>query len=290
MPTTLRFAGHDGLALAADSWGADPHAPVVVFLHGGGQTRHAWGSTAQRTAAAGFRSISVDQRGHGDSGWAQGGRYEAEHFAADVLAITSQLGRPPVVVGASLGGIAALLAEGSLSSGGLLAGLVLVDITPRMAPAGIGRILAFMRARPDGFESLEEAADTIAAYLPHRPRPTDLSGLEKNLRPTPDGRYRWHWDPSLMEVWNPAIFTEERRIRVITDRLLAAASLRCPTMLVRGRHSTVVSPEAAAEFLEACPQAEFVDLEGAQHMVAGDRNDAFTTAVLGFLNRNRSEL
>jgi len=162
--------------------------------------------------------------------------------------------------------------------GGRARGLVLVDVAPRLEPDGAARVRGFMQARPDGFESLEEAADAVAAYLPHRPRPKDVSGLAKNLRLSPDGRYRWHWDP--------AMFNETRQPEA--ERLEAAArALTTPAMLVRGRLSDVVSAQGARAFLEMAPHAEFVDIADADHMVAGDRNDAFNDAVFSFLEKHR---
>jgi non-heme chloroperoxidase len=191
--------------------------------------------------------------------------------------VIAALGRPTAVVGASLGGLAALIAEAQAP--GAAAAVVLVDIAPRVQLAGVERIVGFMTSRPEGFASLEEAADAIAAFAAHRPRPKDLAGLKKNLRLGADGRYRWHWDPRMM--------TGERRInaRAESDRLeRAAATLRVPTLLVRGRMSDVVSEEDARHVLAVAPHARYVDVSGAGHMVAGDRNDRFTHAVVDFLS------
>jgi pimeloyl-ACP methyl ester carboxylesterase len=282
-PQRLAFPVAAGLTLAADGYG-DPAAPPVVFLHGGGQTRHAWGGAARALAGAGYFAISIDMRGHGESGWAADGDYDAEAFARDLSEVLTQLTGPAFVVGASLGGIAAMLAE-SHAPAPTCRGIVLVDVTPRIEAEGVMRILGFMGARPEGFASLEEAADLIAAYLPHRPRPRDTGGLSKNLRLGADGRYRWHWDPALIELWSPARFDAQSAPRLLAERLAAARRLRVPVMLVRGRMSDVVSEEGAREFLEAVPAAEFLDLAAAGHMVAGDRNDAFTEAVVGFVKR-----
>ena len=279
-PMTLR--GHGGVSLAADSWG-DPAAPPVVLLHGGGQTRHAWRATARRLAVAGLQAVAVDLRGHGDSEWAHDGDYTLEAFAYDLIGIAAALPAPPAVVGASLGGLAGLLAEGELAPQ-TAAALVLVDVGPRLEPAGVARIVAFMGARPDGFASIEEAADAVGEYLPHRPRPTDLGGLSKNLRLGVDGRYRWHWDP--------AFLTGARRPSASThsDRLFrASARLRLPTLLVRGRESDTLSEEAAAEFLAAVPHARYADVAGARHMVTGDRNDVFANAVVTFLDEELTD-
>ncbi|MCB9596879.1 MAG: alpha/beta hydrolase [Sandaracinaceae bacterium] len=274
MVVTLELRGADGLTLVADAFGEPTH-PTVVLLHGGGQTRHAWGGTAAALAADGFYALTVDQRGHGDSAWDPAGRYGFEAYADDARALAAQLDRP-VIVGASLGGIAGLLAAGEAPRAEL-GGLVLVDIAHRARPEGVARVIEFMRERAlDGFGSLEEAADFVAAYLPHRERPSDVSGLEKNLRRGEDGRWRWHWDPAFLQRGPDG--------PIVAERLAAAArSLSLRTLLVRGRASDVLSEEGAREFLALVPHAEYVDVADAAHMVAGDRNDAFTAAVSRFL-------
>ncbi len=282
-PRPLRFRVREGLVLAADAYG-DPERPAVLLLHGGGQTRHAWGKTGEVLAARGFYAVALDHRGHGESGWDPEGRYEAHDFARDAGDVVAQLPSPPVLVGASLGGMAALLVEAA-SETPRSRGIVLVDVTPRLARDGVFRILDFMKARPDGFASLEEAAEAVASYVPHRKPPKDLSGLAKNLRKGEDGRYRWHWDPKLLEVWNPARYTPEMGEAAVRERLDAARSLRVPLLLVRGRMSDVVTEENAREHLDAAPATQYVDLKGAAHMVAGDVNDAFTEVVTDFVRR-----
>jgi pimeloyl-ACP methyl ester carboxylesterase len=265
------------LRLAADAYG-DPAHPPVVLLHGGGQTRHAWGGTAAALGAKGRYALAVDLRGHGDSDWAPDADYSLDAFARDLIAIERQLPSKPAVVGASLGGLATLVAQGEHPEAPASA-VVLVDIAPRVDPVGVGRIIAFMTAHPDGFATLEDAADAIASYVHHRPRPRDLSGLKKNLRLGADGRYRWHWDPRFIDGKRAgdSVRDPERLER-------AARALTVPTLLVRGRQSDVVSEVGARAFLDLVPHARWVDVSGAGHMVAGDQNDPFTDAVVGFLD------
>lgn len=274
VPQRITYHVDSGLQLAGDAWGDSTAAPVLL-LHGGGQTRHAWGGTARALAERGWYAVALDLRGHGESDWAPDGDYMIDSFVADTRSVLSHFKQPPVLVGASLGGITSLVLEGE-SQPSVSAGLVLVDVTPRVEQQGVDRIRAFMMGKPEGFVNLEEAADAVASYIPHRPRPKDLSGLEKNLRKGPDGRYRWHWDPQLM---NPA------RMRRDPERLFAAArALRVPTLLVRGKLSDIVSEETAAEFMAAVPHARYADVSEAGHMVAGDRNDIFSQAVIDFLS------
>jgi pimeloyl-ACP methyl ester carboxylesterase len=269
-PRPLSFDGADGVTLRADARG-DPSAPPVLFLHGGGQTRHAWGGTAAALARDGRLSITLDLRGHGESDWAPGDApYRLERFAADLRAVIAQLGRPPALVGASLGGLTSLLAIGEADAP-IASAAVLVDIAPR--------IESFMVGRPDGYASLEEVADAIADYTRHRSRPRDLASLQKNLRVGENGRYYWHWDPRFMGADGPAEIVDRERL------FAAARCLTVPTLLVRGRESDILSDEGVREFLSHLPNAQYVDVGGAGHMVAGDRNDAFTEAVIGFLRR-----
>jgi pimeloyl-ACP methyl ester carboxylesterase len=259
---------------------------VVVLAHGGGQTRHSWGATAKALAAHGWLGVAYDQRGHGDSDWIVDGAYGSEHYAHDLLAVVRQLeerghGRP-AVVGASLGGIAGMIAAGELDPTALRA-LVLVDVTPGMKPEGVDRVLSFMGAHAEqGFASPREAGDAISAYLPHRPRPRNLAGLAKNLRLGLDGRYRWHWDPRFLDARKDAVQHADE----LNDRLKAAARrLTIPVLLVRGRESELVGEAEAEAFLKLVPHAEIADVSGARHMVAGDRNDVFGDAVAAFLAR-----
>ena len=143
------YTGADGNRLVATEMGAG--ARIVLLLHGGGQTRHAWGRTARRLAGAGWRTVALDQRGHGDSAWVESGAYGFPNFARDVEAVARQLaaeyGPKPVAIGASLGGMAAVLAQGAAP---VLGGLVLVDVVPRMDPRGVARVRGFMRDRSYG--------------------------------------------------------------------------------------------------------------------------------------------
>ena len=275
-PTRLTFRGEGGISLAADAYGAKD-APPVLLLHGGGQTRHSWGGTAQALADRGYRAITVDARGHGESAWAKDRRYKLDAYADDLVAIATSFDSPPPVVGASLGGHTAMLAHGE--RGLALGAIVLVDVGPRIERTGVQRIFEFMRARPEGYANLDEVADAVAAYQPHRERPKDISGLAKNLRQTDDGRYIWHWDPAFLEE----MFVPQPELPPRLDE--AARRIHCPVLLVRGKLSDLLSEEGARTFLSLCPHAEFVDVAGAAHMVAGDKNNRFTESVVGFLSR-----
>jgi pimeloyl-ACP methyl ester carboxylesterase len=277
-PAETVFDGAAGIRLAADTFG-DPHAPAVLLLHGGGQTRHAWQATATRLADGGWHAIAVDLRGHGHSTRPQPPAYAIDDFVADVRALIAALAPEPIVIGASLGGIAGLLALAE-SPPAPAAGLVLVDVAHRFRPRGGARIVGFMQAHPDGFASLSDAADAVAAYLPQRARPRNSDGLRHNLR-YDDGRWKWHWDPQIVAqarhtMHDPAPLSER-----LTE---AARRLRQPCLLVRGAESDVLTPGIAHEFLELAATATLTEVPRAAHMVAGDNNDAFTAAICAWLH------
>jgi pimeloyl-ACP methyl ester carboxylesterase len=265
--------------VAADV-GGDPSHPAVILLHGGGQTRHSWAGAMRELLTQGYHVVNLDTRGHGDSDWAKDGDYRLQTFAADLRAVIDTLTSKPALVGASMGGATSLYLVGN-SVEPVAAALVMVDVVPRVSPEGAARIGNFMRARPDGFATAEEAAEAVAAYNPHRPRPKSVSGLLKNLRQRADGRLHWHWDPAFIRRADRAEPPQ------FTDVLLQAARhVRIPTLLVRGLESDIVSPSAIAEFKECLPSLEVFDVAGAGHMVAGDKNDAFNYGVINFLRRH----
>jgi len=279
-PTLTRFDGFEGIHLVADVYG-DPDAWPVLLMHGGGQTRHAWGGAAQTLASHGWRAISLDLRGHGDSEWALNGDYSFRAFANDAMVVADTLGKPPVLVGASLGGVAAIIAEGA-SDRVVSSGLVIVDITHKSNPEGIDRIKTFMQSGMGGFATLEDAADAIASYTPNRPKRVNPAGLMKVLRQKPDGRWYWHWDPAFMSSGRSEVPGEDYQLLFEA----ALSNIRVPTLLVVGKLSDVVTPEGTQAFLEKIPGAKHVDVSGASHMVAGDQNDQFATAVVDFLEHD----
>jgi len=280
-PQTVEYSGLNGLTLVADEWnrGTDAAAvrPTILMLHGGGQNRFSWKNTGQVLADEGFHVVALDSRGHGDSDRAPDADYDVETLTADVMEVLDAIGRPVILIGASMGGLTGILAADQAGPDRVTR-LVLVDVVPRFEKNGSARIRDFMFSGLHGFGSLEEAADAVAAYLPHRTRPRSPEGLKKNLR-LRDGRWYWHWDPAFMTKPgdDPELRTEKFEH--------AAADLKIPVLLIRGKLSDVVSPEGVRHFLATVPNAEFVELSEAGHTAAGDDNDAFSDVVVTFVTR-----
>jgi pimeloyl-ACP methyl ester carboxylesterase len=250
--------------------------PALLFAHGFGQTRGAWNGAAAALAGAGCRCVTFDTRGHGESERAADGDYHMDQFADDLLRLARAQPEPPILVGASMGGLLGMVLAGEIRPAPFRA-LVLVDITPRWETAGVERILAFMQAHPDGFADYAEAAERIAGYLPQRRERKSEEQLRPLLREGADGRLRWHWDPALLA----GVVHESERYQ---PRLQAAAAkIAIPVLLLSGARSDVVSRATVDEFLQLVPHAQHVELSQATHMVAGDANDAFTREVSRFV-------
>lgn len=280
-PQTVKFHGIDGLVLVADEWNRDaPSAaqrPTVLMLHGGGQNRFSWKNTGQILADEGFHVVALDSRGHGDSDRSPDAIYTVDALCEDTLRVLDQIGRPVVLIGASMGGMTGILAADAAGPDKVTK-LVLVDVVPRYEKDGSARIRDFMFSHVHGFASLEEAADAVAEYLPHRTKPRSPEGLKKNLR-RHDGRWYWHWDPKFLTAPNDNAFVREEKLE------RAAIDLTIPILLIRGKLSDVVSVEGVKDFLAKVPRAEFVELSDAGHTAAGDDNDAFSDAVVQFVSR-----
>ena len=280
-PQTVKFRGVDDLVLVADEWNrgapsADGH-PTVLMLHGGGQNRFSWKNTGQILADEGFHVVALDSRGHGDSDRSPDATYTVDALCADTLQVLDQIGRPVMLIGASMGGMTGILVAYAAGPE-KVAKLVLVDVVPRYEKDGSARIRDFMFSHVHGFGSLEEAADAVAAYLPHRTKPRSPEGLKKNLRRR-DGRWYWHWDPKFLTAPSDDAFVREEKLEQ------AVIDLTIPILLIRGKLSDVVSPEGVKDFLTKVPHAEFVELSDAGHTAAGDDNDAFSDVVVQFVGR-----
>lgn len=271
-----RLQRDDGVSLALTCRGPQD-APTLLFAHGFGQTRQAWTGSIDALAARGLRCVGFDARGHGESGRVPDGNYRLSQFIEDLHAVARAQPAPPILVGASMGGLLALALAGEVQPAPFSA-LVLVDITPRWKPEGVGRILDFMRAYPDGFVDRNAAADAIAAHLPQRGRRKSGSRLEPLLREGTDGRLYWHWDPALLDtVADNAAHCQPRLLD-------AARHVRIPLLLLSGGRSDVVTHETIDEFLALAPHAQHVQLPEATHMLAGDANDAFTGEIERFVH------
>lgn len=286
----LHLTGGAG-QLAVELWDhPDDHDTIIVFSHGGGQTRHSWQRTAERLYSDGWTVATFDARGHGDSGWSESGSYNFTDIADDLAGVINQLNqvlspaqdqsptpRKTTLIGASMGGAASLIAQARNPH--LATALVLVDVTPRVELKGLERIHQFVTAAPGGFDNLEQVAAAVTAYNPTRPTPPRIEGLRKNLR-TRDGRLHWHWDPKVFSGGKEGVDIDPAQ-----QLEQAAAAITTPTLLIRGSRSDIVTDEGVNTLRRLIPHAQVSTVLGAGHMVVGDDNDQFTTELGEFLRQ-----
>lgn len=271
----VTFATEDGLMLAADVFAQDGARAEVLLLHGGGQNRHSWQRIAHRLQALGMKVIAMDARGHGDSDWDRSADYSREKLALDIRAAYRHFDlSAPLVIGASMGGLTAI--DGLGLHGLPACGLVLLDVAPMTEEQGFDRIQSFMMQAPEGYASVDAVAQAVAVYRGTPPRNGPHTGLMRNLRLTPEGRYRWHWDPRLLA--SRRLDVQTRRAHV--SRILAQIDL--PVLLLRGEHSDFVTQAGAEDFLRIARQGRALTIAGAGHMVSGEDNDGFLQAILDF--------
>lgn len=254
------------------TWSGRPEGPTVVLSHGDGQTRRSWSDTTQNLTARGFRVLAVDLRGHGESSRPTDGDYRLNAFSEDLVRLLRQVDPTAALVGASLGGLASLLAAADPWVAPWA--LVLVDIALTPDERGLAPIREFMHANPDGFGSVDEATTTITRFRGERVR--DSTGLHHVLTRSED--WHWHWDPLFVDG--------PRNVGVDRDPVaLEAAALRVwsPALVVRGAMSAAVSPQEARALTGLIRGASLAEIPRAGHRIAGESYAGFETTIGRFL-------
>ena len=272
-----RFIDANGMRFHYLEWG-DPQSPPMMLLHGFAQTCHSWDFVALSLCDR-YRVIALDQRGHGDSDWAEDGDYTPETQQGDIGSIVDALGfKQFVLMGLSMGGRNSLTYAAANSD--RVKALVIVDAGPQNLRAGSENIRRFVQ-QEDELDSVEEFVERVREYNPRRD-PVQIRGsIIHNLKQLPNGRWTWKYDKRLR--------SSERRIGSdpqTTERLWGyVESLRCPTLLVRGESSDIIAMDTAKEMHSRIPNATLVTVPGAGHLVMGDNPVGFERAVTEFLDR-----
>ena len=188
-----------------------------------------------------------------------------------------------LIISLGIGGMISLSLAGDKNLCKHCNALIMVDIGINPNENGSNEILDFMRSGSGGFVSIEEASNAISEYLPHRQKPRDFAGLKKNLRLKHDGKYYWHWDPKFIDEISKDKIAYRKRLKGYAE------FVQVPTLLIKGALSNVLTQKEVEDFLITIPHTEFVEIDKAAHMIAGDRNDIFANAVVSFLaNLNRT--
>ncbi|PYM24503.1 MAG: alpha/beta hydrolase [Candidatus Rokuibacteriota bacterium] len=264
----------DGLRFHYTEWGA-PAAPAVIFLHGITGHARTWDDEA-RLLADRFHVFALDQRGHGDSDPALDGDYSDAALLGDLEAFVEAQHLTRVsLVALSLGGRVAMNYAGRHPD--RVERLVVVDIGPDIAPAGRARVGGLMAHAPERFETLQEV---VAYQRVNNPRYAEAMlrhRAQHAVRPLPGGGFTWKYDRALRDA------IRQDRLRTPADLWPQWRAIRCPTLLVRGSDSDILTEEIAKRMLEARPDARLAVVPGAGHTVPGDQPAAFQLLLREFL-------
>ncbi len=273
MSLTERTVRLGALDFHYTEWGK-PDAPAAVLLHGITGHARVW-DTLARALAPDFRVLALDQRGHGDSDAPADADYRVATMAADLAAFADALGLARfTLVGHSMGGRIAIAFAGE--HGARLDRLVLVDIGPEIHPGGLERVRQMIAHAPETLESEEWTARFIRIGNPLHDEAELRHRVAHAIRRRPDGTLTWKYSKGLRDMMR-----EGRRDAV--DLWAPLRSIACPTLLVRGSESDIITAEQAKQVVDALPAGQLVEVAGAGHTVPGDKPAEFARAVRSFL-------
>jgi pimeloyl-ACP methyl ester carboxylesterase len=262
-----------GLNFHYVEWGRSD-APPLLCLHGITQTAHSWDEVAAALATE-FRVLSLDQRGHGDSDWAPDGDYTRHTQAADVAAITDALGLSRfVLAGMSMGGINAITLAARHPQ--KVRALIIVDVSPEIQARGVENIRSFIQAA-DELDSFDAFVERAHQFNPRRSLDNIRSRLSHNLKQLPNGKWTWKYDKALRS--GERSFQASALLNLWDD----VGAIRCPTLIIKGGESDILSAESAAKLQAAIPESRMTIVPGAGHSVMGDNPEAFVAAAREFL-------
>jgi len=277
-PVSKRVRGDGGLELHLLEWS---HEGVpLLLLHGFGNEAHIWDDFAP-VVSPHYRTLALDHRGHGDSEWDANGRYDHDTLVRDVEAVTAALGIDRLVIVAhSLGGRVATLFAGRHPE--RMAGLVLVDIGPELDARGTTRIRMEIESnREPSFASVDEYARLLSLHYPAA-QPHALARMAKHgLRALANGRFVPKLDPALRGAGSARTSSEAE---LTNAQWQALARIPCPTLVVRGAASDVLSADVAERMAhEVLAKGSLAIVPRAGHSVMTDNPDGFRDAVSAFV-------
>ena len=264
----------NGINLHYLDWGAEGNPPLVL-LHGLRGHANVWADVAE-SLCGDYHVYALDQRGRGDTDHAPGGDYSTEAFVADLIGFVDALGLDKFVLfGHSMGGRNSMAFAGAHPE--RLERLCIVDIGPRIEPAGGNRITEELRAIPPYFDSFEDALAHVQGGNRFASEAVMRRRLAGQTRQLPDGKLGWKFDPAI----------REQRINgtaaPAADLWPALENITCPTLVVRGTETDLLTQETADQMVGALAQGSMVNIERAGHMVFEDNPEDFIAAVKSWL-------
>lgn len=270
-----RLIEMNGLRFHYRDWPAQsPNAEVLVLLHGYTGHARSWDWFAQHMTDR-FHVLALDQRGHGETGWAAPEDYGTSHMVADLRAFVTAMGLDGFnLLGLSMGGNVAIHYAGAGPAE--LNRLVIVDIGPELSTRGVARIQTSVVAS-DVFDTEEEAFQRARAANERAPDDHLRHRVINNLMKLQDGRWTFRYDRALRDasIQRPRPSTEEA--------WQAVANIAVPTLLIRGEESDILSEETASRMVEEIGDCTLQTVTGSGHSVPLDKPEGFLEAVRGFL-------
>jgi len=262
----------NGLRLHYVDWG-NPSAPPLVLLHGHGSNVHTFDQLADRLRHD-WRIIALDQRGHGDSDWADD--YAGEHFVADFAGFASAVGLERFsLLGHSMGGLVAMAY--AATNPGAVERLVIVDIGPEVGREGAESVRRQTVEAPEEFDTLEDVYAFLRASDPEPPDDMLRYRAKHGARQLENGRWGWKYDRALRSP------SGESRLPDPELLWAALASIPCPTLVVRGERSQVLDAAVAERMERTLPRGRRVEVENAGHRITLDNLDGLEREVRAFL-------
>ena len=263
-----KFITANSLRLHYLDWG-NPSSIPIVLLHGLCSNAHYWDFFAPKVANE-YRLLAIDQRGHGESSWAES--YSPRDYLLDLEVFVGSLNLGEfMLIGHSMGGINAIIYAARHPD--QVSALAIVDIAPEIDAAGVKRMERERASEPKTFSTEEEAS----LYM-------------RKLEPR-------HSDEFIKHLTNYALMRDCRgRLTFKYDKKLLGTELRsptwlweyvnqiiCPVSLVHGTESDMLSAEVAQTMAENLSFGSVIDIEEAGHSVPGDNPESFEAAILDFL-------
>ncbi len=248
-----------------------PGRPPMLCVHGGAAHGH-WFDFVAQGFTADYHVRALDQRGHGDSQWADPPAYSFERYAADLAEVVEKLDlRDFVLVGHSMGGNVCLVYASTYP--GRVGKLVVIDSTLRMPEERIA-MMREVGARQGSSHATRD--EFIARYKLRPPGTTTAPEIVRHLaqnggRQMDDGQWRHKFDRN--------IYAKRDRV----DGLACWDRIRIPALLVKGGLSERITPEIAAGVKARCPHSGFAEVANSGHHVTLDNPAGFVQAVQTFL-------
>jgi len=257
-------------------WGGS--GTPILFLHGGGINAHTWDCVAVMLGER-HRCIALDQRGHGDSEWSPVVDYRIAAHVGDIEGFIETTGlQRPIVVGQSMGGLNSIAY--ATRHGDQISAMVIVDVAPEISASGAERIREFSSI-PE-LDSPQAFLERAVRFNPIRDPAALRRSLHYNLRQTPAGKWTFKHDQRRRSDDATRSFAEDRA-RLVSD----LSRIRCPTLVVRGALSDVLTDAAAEKFARSLPDGRWVRVEKSGHNVQGDNPRALLDAMLAFFREAR---